>query len=100
MQKIYAKAAPQAHRYMIEEYHRYLNPTMYRGTKWKKLVPPGVIETDFSYEYPNYFDYVSRGPIYYAIISSVKNTVPPPSISKQQRQRTAYGWTEAKTTSW
>ena len=73
MKKIYAKAAPQAIEYMIEEYHRYLNPVMYKGKKWNKLVPPGVIETDFSYEFPNYFDYVSRGPIYYAIISSVKN---------------------------
>ena len=73
LKKIYAKAAPQAHQYMIEEYHRYLNQTMYKGTKWKKLVPPGVIETDFSYEFPNFFDYVARGPIYYAIISSVKN---------------------------
>ena len=73
MQQIYAKAAPQAIEYMIEEYHRYLNPVMYKGKKWNKLVPPGVIETDFTYEFPNYFDYVARGPVYYAIISSVKN---------------------------
>ena len=73
MKKIYAKAAPQAIEYMIEEYHRHLNPVMYKGKKWNKLVPPGVIETDFTYEFPNYFDYVARGPVYYAIISSVKN---------------------------
>jgi len=73
MKKIYAKSAPQALEYMIEEYHRYLNPVMYKGKKWNKLVPPGVIETDFTYEFPNYFDYVARGPVYYAIISSVKN---------------------------
>ena len=73
MKKIHAKAAPQALEYMIEEYHRHLNPVMYKGKKWNKLVPPGVIETDFTYEFPNYFDYVARGPVYYAIISSVKN---------------------------
>ena len=30
-------------------------------------------ETDFSYEFPTYFDYHARGTSYYAIISSVKN---------------------------
>ena len=58
---------------MIEEYHRYLNPWMYKGKKWSVLIPPGVIETDFTYEFPSYFDYHARGSSYYAIISSVKN---------------------------
>jgi hypothetical protein len=71
--KIYAAAAPEALEYMIEQYHRYLNPWMYEGKKWSVLIPPGVIETDFSYEFPSYFDYHARGAVYYAIISSVKN---------------------------
>jgi hypothetical protein len=71
--EIYAAAAPEALQYMIEQYHRYLNPRMYEGKKWSLLIPPGVVETDFSYEFPSYFDYHARGASYYAIISSVKN---------------------------
>jgi len=70
---IYAAAAPEALQYMIEQYHRYLNPWMYEGKKWSVLIPPGVVETDFTYEFPAYFDYHARGASYYAIISSVKN---------------------------
>ena len=71
--KLYAVAAKDALDYMINTYHKHLNPVMYKGKKWNLLVPPGVIETDFSYEFPSYFDYIARGPVYYAIISSVKN---------------------------
>lgn len=71
--KIYAAAAPEALNFMIEQYHRHLNPWMYEGKKWSLLIPPGVVETDFTYEFPNYFDYHARGSVYYAIISSVKN---------------------------
>jgi hypothetical protein len=71
--KIFAAAAPEALQYMIEQYHRYLNPRMYKGKKWSVLIPPGVVETDFTYEFPTYFDYHARGASYYAIISSVKN---------------------------
>ena len=71
--EIYATAAPEALQYMLEQYHRYLNPLMYDGKKWSLLIPPGVVETDFSYEFPSYFDYHARGASYYAIISSVKN---------------------------
>jgi hypothetical protein len=71
--KIYAAAAPEALQYMIEQYHRHLNPWMYKGKKWSLLIPPGVVETDFTYEFPGYFDYHARGAVYYAIISSVKN---------------------------
>jgi len=73
MKKIYAAAAPEALEYMLDQYHRHLNPLMYKGKKWSVLIPPGVIETDFSYEFPTYFDYHARGSAYYAIISSVKN---------------------------
>ncbi len=73
LMKIYAAAAPEALQFMIEEYHRHLNPWMYEGKKWSVLIPPGVIETDFSYEFPTYFDYHARGAAYYAIITSVKN---------------------------
>jgi len=71
--QLYAVAAPAALQYMIEQYHRYLNPLAYEGKKWSVLIPPGVVETDFSYEFPSYFDYHARGAVYYAIISSVKN---------------------------
>ncbi len=70
---IYTAAAPEALTYMIEQYHQHLNPWMYDGTKWSVLSPPGAVETEFSYEFPNYFDYHARGALYYAIISSVKN---------------------------
>jgi hypothetical protein len=70
---VYAKAAPEALEYMIEEYHRVLNPPFYEGKKWSSLMPPGAVETDFSYEYASYFDYHARGALYYAIITSVKN---------------------------
>ena len=71
--KIYAAAAPEALQFMIEQYHRHLNPWMYKGKKWSLLIPPGVVETDFSYEFPGYFDYHARGAVYYAIVTSVKN---------------------------
>ena len=69
---IYAKAAPEALQYMIEQYHRHLNPRMYEGKRWSVLSPPGVIRTGFTYEFPNHFDYSARGALYYAVISSVK----------------------------
>ena len=69
----YAAAAPEALQYLLEQYHRYLNPWMYEGKKWSVLIPPGVVETDFTYEFPGYFDYHARGAVYYAIISGVKN---------------------------
>ena len=73
MEEVYGKAAPEALQYMIEEYHRALNPPFYKGKKWSSLMPPGAVETDFSYEFPNYFDYHARGALYYAVITSVKN---------------------------
>lgn len=71
--EVYATAAPEALEYMIDQYHRTLNPRMYEGKKWSVLVPPGAIETDFSYQFPGYIDYNARGSSYYAIISSAKN---------------------------
>lgn len=73
LQAIHAKAAPEALQYMIEEYHRALNPPFYKGKKWSALMPPGAVETDWSYEFASHFDYHARGALYYAIISSVKN---------------------------
>jgi hypothetical protein len=73
LKKLYAVAGPEALEYMIEQYHRHLNPWMYEGKKWSVLLPPGAIETDMSYEFPGYFDYSARGSVYYAVISSVKN---------------------------
>jgi hypothetical protein len=72
-QAVFDRAGPDALEFMIEAYHRKINPWMYEGKKWSVLIPPGVIGTDFTYEFPNYFDYSARGSIFYAIISSVKN---------------------------
>ena len=36
-------------------------------------MPPGAVETDFSYEFASHFDYHARGALYYAVITSVKN---------------------------
>ncbi len=73
LQSVHATAAPEALEYMIDQYHRRLMPWFYEGRKWSPLVPPGAIETDWSYEYPTHFDYNARGALYYAIITSVKN---------------------------
>ncbi len=72
-QAVFDEAGPDALQYMLEQYHRHLNPWMYEGKKWSTLTPPGSIETDWSYEFPSYFDYHARGALYYAIITSVKN---------------------------
>jgi hypothetical protein len=73
LETIHAKAAPEALEYMIEEYHRVLNPPFFKGKKWSSLMPPGAVETDFSYEFASHFDYHARGALYYAVITSVKN---------------------------
>jgi len=72
-QAIFDKAGPEALQYMIEQYHQVLNPWFYEGKKWSSLTPAGDIETDWSYEFPSYFDYHARGALYYAIITGVKN---------------------------
>ena len=73
MRKVYETAAPEALEYMIEQYHRVLNPFVYEGKKWSVLTPPGIMETGFTYQFPNHVDYNARGCLYYAICSSVKN---------------------------
>jgi len=72
-EEVYQAAAADALQYMIEQYHRHLNPLVYEGKKWSTLTPPGNRETGFTYEFPDRFDYHARGALYYAIISSVKN---------------------------
>ena len=72
-QAVFDQAAPDALQYMLEQYHRHLNPWMYEGKKWCVLLPPGAIETEMTYEFPSYYDYHARGSLYYAIITSVKN---------------------------
>lgn len=69
---IFKKAGPEALQYMIEQYHRFLNPWQYKGKKWSALVPAGDIETDWTYEFPSYYDYHARGALYYAIITGIK----------------------------
>jgi hypothetical protein len=75
LQAMFDKAGPEALEYMIEVYHRSgINPWMWEGKKWSSLVPePGSRETEWSYEFPSYFDYHARGALFYAIITSVKN---------------------------
>ena len=73
LQGIFDQAAPEALEYMIDQYHRVLNPFVFEGKKWSALVPNGSRETEWSYEYPSYYDYHARGALYYAIITSVKN---------------------------
>lgn len=73
MQAIYDAAGPEALEYMIDQYHRVLNPFVYEGKRWSALVPEGSRETEWTYEYPSYYDYHARGALYYAIITSVKN---------------------------
>lgn len=75
LQAMFDQAAPEALEYMIWIYHRSgINPWMWEGKKWSSLVPePGSRETEWSYEFPSYFDYHARGALYYAIITSVKN---------------------------
>lgn len=72
-QAVFDTAAPEALEYMIEQYHRAYNPQFYENRLWSGIVPNGVTETDFSYEYPSYFDYDLKGVVYYGIISSAKN---------------------------
>jgi len=73
VQAIFDKAGPEALQYMLEQYHRVLNPCFFEGKKWCSLIPAGAVETDFSYEFASYFDYHARGALYYAVITSVKN---------------------------
>lgn len=73
LQAIFDAASPEALEYMIDQYHRVLNPFVFEGKKWSALVPDGSRETEWNYEYPSYYDYVARGALYYAIITSVKN---------------------------
>jgi hypothetical protein len=72
-QAIFDRAAHEALEFMIEQYHRVLNPFVFEGKKWSALVPNGSRETDWSWEFPSYYDYHARGALFYAIITSVKN---------------------------
>ncbi len=73
LQAMFDQAGPEALEYMIDQYHRELNPFVFEGKKWSALVPNGSRETEWSYEFPSYYDFHARGALYYAIITSVKN---------------------------
>ncbi len=73
LKAILDEAAAEAHEYLIEQYHRVLTPLVYEGKKWRSLVPAGVRETDFTWEFPSYYDYHARGAVYYGLITSIKN---------------------------
>ena len=73
LQAMFDEAGPEALQYMIEQYHKELNPWFYEGKLWSVLVPPGAGETELTYEFPSFYDYHARGALYYAVISSAKN---------------------------
>ncbi len=73
LQAVFDQAGPEALEFMIDQYHRVLNPFVYEGKKWSALVPNGSRETEWTYEFPSYFDYHAKGALYYAVITSVKN---------------------------
>ncbi len=73
LQAMFDQAGPEALQYMIEQYHRELNPWFYEGKMWSVLVPPGAGETELTYEFPSFYDYLARGALYYAVVSSAKN---------------------------
>ena len=60
-ENIYEAAATEALQYMIEQYHKVLNPPVYEGKKWSSLTPPGVRETGFTYEFANRLNGYSEG---------------------------------------
>ena len=72
-QSIFADAAKDALEYLIDSYHITLNKPFYAGKKWSALVPPGAVRTDWTYEFPDRFDYDARGALYYAIITSIRS---------------------------
>ncbi len=73
LQAMFDQAGPEALQFMLEQYHRDLNPWMWEGKKWSMLVPTGAGETEWTYEFPSYYDYHARGALFYAIITSIKN---------------------------
>jgi len=73
LQAMFDQAGPEALQFMIEQYHRDLNPWMWKGKKWSMLVPTGAGETEWTYEFPSRYDYHARGALFYAIITSIKN---------------------------
>jgi hypothetical protein len=73
LQAMFDQAGPEALQFMLDQYHRVINPFIYEGKKWSALVPNGSKETDWTFEFPSYYDYIARGSVFYAIITSVKN---------------------------
>ena len=71
--EILTDAAKEAHQYLIQHYHQDILPPYYEGKQWTNIVPPGTVETGFSFIFPNYLDYDARGALYYAVCTSAKN---------------------------
>ena len=69
---IFAGAAKDAHDYMLEQYHDALIAPFYEGKSWTSILPPGTVDSAFSFKFPTYLDYNSRGALYYAVCTSVK----------------------------
>lgn len=69
---IFASAAKDAHDYMLAQYHDALIAPFYEGKSWTSILPPGTVESAFSFKFPTYLDYNSRGALYYAVCTSVK----------------------------
>jgi len=73
MREVFARAAPDAHEYLIQRYHEQILPRWYDNTHWMSIVPPGTAESGFSFKFPGYVDYDARGALYYAVCTSVKH---------------------------
>ena len=69
---ILASAAKEAHDYMLGQYHDALIAPFYEGKNWTSILPPGTVESAFSFKFPTYLDYNGRGALYYAVCTSVK----------------------------
>jgi hypothetical protein len=66
-------AVKEGREYMISRYHEGMIPFFYEGKQWSLIVNAPVVWSGFSLEFDNHVDYDSRGTIYYAITTSVKN---------------------------
>jgi hypothetical protein len=71
--EILGAAASEAHEYLVQRYHEGNLPVWYDGKHWMSIVPPGTVETGFSFRFPGYVDYDFRGALYYAVCTSAKH---------------------------
>lgn len=71
--EILSDAAKEAHEYLIQHYYQDILLPYCEGKQWTNIVPPGTVETGFSFIFPNYLDYDARGALHYAVCTNAKN---------------------------